>query len=601
MVGSEPSSVSVSPDGLRVYVVNGYSNTVSIINTTNNTVVKTVNVGSFPGGLSVSPDGYWVYVSNSGSNTVSVINTATNTVNAAIPVGTLPIAFGNFVKGGTNCIGPPITFTITVNPTVPAVIVAGAATGSISACAGTVSASPNIQQFTVSGGDLSADIVATAPNNFEVSLSPGSGFGSSVTLPLSGSVVNNTVVYVRSAASASAGPISGNVTLISGTANSKVPVTGTINAPPVVNPVSNQTFVNGTATTAINFTGTGDSYTWTNDNPAIGLPATGTGDIPSFTEVNNSAGPVIATITVTPNSATACSGTPVTFTITVNPTFATTGTPLPLTTIYGTPSTSTTFTVSVSNLTAGVLVTPPTGFEVSTDGINYSATITVAGVGTIGPLYPSGTVYIRLASSTPVGDYSGNIVLSSTGATNVNVEMPVSTVTPAPLTITADDKSKALGEANPVLTVTYSGFVNSDGPAQLTTQPAITTTALTTSPAGQYPITAAGATDPNYTITYVPGVLTVNPQPEMISVPNAFTPNGDGINDTWDIKYLNTFPNCTVAVFNRWGQNVYSSNGYGIPWDGSFKGTLLPTGTYYYLINLRNGLDVLSGYVAIIR
>ncbi len=248
------------------------------------------------------------------------------------------------------------------------------------------------------------------------------------------------------------------------------------------------------------------------------------------------------------------------------------------------------------------MVTPPTGFEVSTDGINYSATITVPGVGTIASSTPSGTVYIRLTSSTPVGDnYSGNIVLTRTGATNANVEMPVSTVTPAPLTITADDKSKALGEANPVLTVTYSGFVNNDGTAQLTSQPIITTTALTTSPAGQYPITAAAATDPNYAITYVPGVLTINPQPQTITVPNAFTPNGDGVNDTWDIKYLSTFPNCTVAVFNRWGQNVYSSNGYGTPWDGSYKGTALPTGTYYYLINLRNGLNVLSGYVAIVR
>ncbi len=88
--------------------------------------------------------------------------------------------------------------------------------------------------------------------------------------------------------------------------------------------------------------------------------------------------------------------------------------------------------------------------------------VTVSGTGTIATT----TVYIRLTSSTPVGSYSGNIVLSSTGAANVNVGMPVSTVTPAPLTITADNKSKALGEANPVLTITYSGFVNNDGPAK---------------------------------------------------------------------------------------------------------------------------------------
>jgi hypothetical protein len=99
-------------------------------------------------------------------------------------------------------------------------------------------------------------------------------------------------------------------------------------------------------------------------------------------------------------------------------------------------------------MTAGILTTPPTGFEASTDDINYSSTVTVGGAGAIGSI----TVYIRLASSTSVGDYSGNIVLSSTGAADVNVAMSVSTVTPAPLTITTNNKSKTFGEANPVLT-----------------------------------------------------------------------------------------------------------------------------------------------------
>jgi gliding motility-associated-like protein len=56
-----------------------------------------------------------------------------------------------------------------------------------------------------------------------------------------------------------------------------------------------------------------------------------------------------------------------------------------------------------------------------------------------------------------------------------------------------------------------------------------------------------------------------------------------------------------VMVFNRWGQNVYSSIGYGIPWDGTYRGARLPTATYYYIINLKNGLKALSGYVVIVR
>jgi gliding motility-associated-like protein len=86
-----------------------------------------------------------------------------------------------------------------------------------------------------------------------------------------------------------------------------------------------------------------------------------------------------------------------------------------------------------------------------------------------------------------------------------------------------------------------------------------------------------------------------------IVVPNTFTPNGDGINDVWNIKYLENYPNCTVEIFNRYGEKLYSSVGYSVPWDGTYKGAQLPTGTYYYIINPKNGRKPVSGYVAIIR
>jgi gliding motility-associated-like protein len=84
-------------------------------------------------------------------------------------------------------------------------------------------------------------------------------------------------------------------------------------------------------------------------------------------------------------------------------------------------------------------------------------------------------------------------------------------------------------------------------------------------------------------------------------VVNAFTPNGDGINDTWTIKYLDTYPGNTVDIYNRQGERVYSSVGYASPWDGRFNGKVLPTGTYYYIINPKNGRKVISGNVTIIK
>jgi gliding motility-associated-like protein len=83
--------------------------------------------------------------------------------------------------------------------------------------------------------------------------------------------------------------------------------------------------------------------------------------------------------------------------------------------------------------------------------------------------------------------------------------------------------------------------------------------------------------------------------------PNTFTPNGDGINDTWDINGLGAFPQCTVFVYSRWGQLVFKSTGYPTPWDGRENGKDLPIGTYYYIINLKNNTPPISGYVTIIR
>ena len=84
-------------------------------------------------------------------------------------------------------------------------------------------------------------------------------------------------------------------------------------------------------------------------------------------------------------------------------------------------------------------------------------------------------------------------------------------------------------------------------------------------------------------------------------VPNAFSPNGDGINDTWQIKYLESYPGAIIEVFNRYGQRVFYSEGYDVEWDGNFSGKPLPVGTYYYIVNPKNGRKIVSGSVTIIK
>ncbi|MES2277257.1 MAG: gliding motility-associated C-terminal domain-containing protein [Bacteroidota bacterium] len=86
-----------------------------------------------------------------------------------------------------------------------------------------------------------------------------------------------------------------------------------------------------------------------------------------------------------------------------------------------------------------------------------------------------------------------------------------------------------------------------------------------------------------------------------INISNTFTPNGDGVNDTWDIANITEYPNATVSIFNRNGSEVFNSKGYHHPFTGKINNKDLPVGTYYYLIDLRTGCKPLSGSLTILR
>jgi len=86
-----------------------------------------------------------------------------------------------------------------------------------------------------------------------------------------------------------------------------------------------------------------------------------------------------------------------------------------------------------------------------------------------------------------------------------------------------------------------------------------------------------------------------------LDIANAFTPNGDGINDYWKIKGVENYPAAIVQVFTRNGQKIFESRGYATPFDGTYKGKQLPVGVYYYIINLGTNCNLLSGSLTIIR
>ena len=84
-------------------------------------------------------------------------------------------------------------------------------------------------------------------------------------------------------------------------------------------------------------------------------------------------------------------------------------------------------------------------------------------------------------------------------------------------------------------------------------------------------------------------------------VPNIFSPNGDGVHDKWEIPYLESYPGATIDIFNRYGQLIFHSVGYTNPWDGKVNGKDMPVGTYYFIVDPKNGRAKVSGYVDIIR
>jgi hypothetical protein len=142
---------------------------------------------------------------------------------------------------------------------------------------------------------------------------------------------------------------------------------------------------------------------------------------------------------------------------TPSPSISATGSLSAVNTVYGTASTNpTSFTLSGSDLVAGITVVPPGGFQLSAANTNNFASggspITVGSSGTVS----NTTVFVRLAADTAVGTYSGNIVCSSPGASNVAVATVASTVSPKPISVTADSVRKTYGASDPELTYTAS-------------------------------------------------------------------------------------------------------------------------------------------------
>lgn len=834
-VSGMPATLALNNDGSLLYVADQsyLGNKLYVINTTTNTVIADIPVGPTPiiENNDFTPgkgcDGLPVSFNITVNPPAAIINTVglPNPVNTTY--GTASVS-GSFAVSGTNLsagilVTPPAGFEVSIDNVNFSPTLTINNTGSLSSTIiyTRLTATTNAGTYTgnvVLGSPGATDVNVTIPNSI-VKPAPLNITGTYA--KIYGDVLTNTTIYYNtpnvtftnpdlkngnsfnsidisfgagSHATDGAGTYNNAVTLSGFTGRNGylssnytisyslvnlvvLPATLTITANDIDKPYS--TTLAGVANSG-RFTASGLKNGETIGSVAInygtGAEATATAGVytGSVVAVNATGGTFAAgnySITYVPGNINVIVPPP--------PAITTVGAPQPVSTTYGTASPSSSFTVSGTNLSAGITVTPPAGFEVSTDGVHFSNTVTVGAAGTVAAV----PVYIRLASVTDAGVYSGDINLSSgsgsgivtvpmpnsnvdkapltvfatdksktygdvlsdftnsedfavtagslkngniitlvsvtygqggaatdpvgyypgsvkiiavTGAngyddnnytvtfmpadiavkaaplivaagnyskiygTTISANHPISfavaglkndetlentdasyglgsnatdavgiykgsiipfnanggtftasnytitykpgdiEVTPAILTVTADDKTKNYGATNPTLTFTYSGFENNETEAQLTGLPTVTTTATTRSDGGIYPITISGGSAVNYTFNYVNATLTII-APTVLVIPNTFTPNNDGVNDSWKIPALASYPDCLVQIFNRYGSKVYSSVGYTVPWDGTYKGAEVPDGVYYYIIDTKVLPGKASGYVNVIR
>jgi gliding motility-associated-like protein len=86
-----------------------------------------------------------------------------------------------------------------------------------------------------------------------------------------------------------------------------------------------------------------------------------------------------------------------------------------------------------------------------------------------------------------------------------------------------------------------------------------------------------------------------------VQIPNAFSPNGDGLNDVWNIPGLIVYEQSRLSIYDRYGQVIFQSTGYQRPWDGTKAGKPLPVGVYYYLLDLGDGSPRRNGSITLLR
>ena len=423
-------------------------------------------------------------------------------------------------------------------------------------------------------------------------------------------------------------------------------VTATVVVQPaiIINSNTDFTVCPGTEVDPTDYVSTpaGATFSWTNSNTAIGLPASGNGTVPAWTATNGGASNISGNITVSAQ-LNDCPAVQDQFTVTVipSPTFAYTLSPpsgldcdLNPVTINGavTPTNCTvswvgpgivsgastssptvnvagTYSITMTDVQTGcvntedVVMDAPENINITLvnvvdaecfNGSNGAISIETDNTG--GNLTYSWTPTLPNAGIV-AGLSSGNYAVTVVNADNCQDEATAFVDQGAPILLTAVDSLGAeCGEANGSLTVLATGGNGGfnyewDGNVQGPT--------LTDIDAGNYTVNVVDAEGCTVSQVVDLGCTPLIP----IIVPQFLSPNADNLNETWIIQNLEFYPDNKVTVYNRWGNIVYEAEPYKNDWNGHYKGTKaesLPAATYFYVIDTKKkSQDPYTGFIEI--
>jgi len=253
--------------------------------------------------------------------------------------------------------------------------------------------------------------------------------------------------------------------------------------------------------------------------------------------------------------------------------------------------------VALTGISAGPETSQTTSLSVSSNNAGLFDALTVSGTGATATLVyqvKSGVVGTATVTVT-VKDNGG----TANGGVDTYSRTFVITVNALPVLSINSNKGLEISKGD-VVTLTATGAVtyswaadnsilSGTGTATLQARPKQTTT---------YTVTGTNANGCSETKTITIKVLD---DYALISGTNILTPNGDGKNDYLIIRNIDVYPNHEIKIYDVAGRIVYSKKSYDNTWDGTYNGSPLAKGTYYYIIDFDGGKFKKKGFVSIVR